>query len=207
MNVAIIGAGNVGGALARSLAKAGHSVTVSSTKAEEAEKLAQEVGGKAAGSNAVAIEGADVVILAVYYDSIGPILDEVGSALDGKVVVDVGNRMGENPGTVVDGTSDAEQVQAKIPAAKVVKAFNTAFAARQADPSVNGVAVDAFVAGNDEEARQKVLELARSIGMNPIDAGTLEVARILEAMGALIIALNMDGGSWQGAWKILEPTP
>jgi 8-hydroxy-5-deazaflavin:NADPH oxidoreductase len=207
MDVAIIGTGNVGGALARSLSKAGHSVTVTSTKHDEAEGLAKEVGGRAVGSNREAVEAGEVVIPAVYYDPLQPVLDEIRDLLDGKILVDVTNRMDEkNAGLVVDGTSNAEKIQARVPNAKVVKAFNTALASRQADPNVNGVPIDGYVAGSDEVAKKTVLELVGSIGMNPVDAGPLEAARNLEAMGALIIGLNMQGGSWANAWKILEPT-
>jgi hypothetical protein len=207
MDVAIIGTGNVGGALARSLSKAGHSVTVTSTTPDQAEALAMEVGGRAVGSNREAVKAGEVVIPAVYYEPLQPVLDEIRDLLDGKILVDVTNRMDEkNPGLVVDGTSNAEKIQARAPNAKVVKAFNTALASRQADPNVNGVPIDGYVAGSDEVAKKTVLELVGSIGMNPVDAGPLEAARNLEAMGALIIGLNMQGGSWANAWKILEPT-
>ncbi len=206
MDVAIIGTGNVGGALARSLSAAGHGVIVTSTAPEGAQALADEVGGRAVGSNRDAIEAADVVILAVGYDAVGQIVGDVGDALDGKIVVDVTNRMGgDNPGMVVDGTSNAEQIQAQVPKAKVVKAFNTVLAARQSDPKVGGVPIDGYVAGTDERAKEAVLDLVGSIGMHPVDVGPLEVARVLEAMGALNISLNMQGGSWQNAWKLLEP--
>lgn len=111
------------------------------------------------------------------------ILAEIGPALDGKTVVDVTNRMGDEPGKVVDGTSNAEQIQSRLPAARVVKAFNTVLASRQADPSVNGLPVDGFVAGNDQGAKDSVLSIVGSLGMHPIDVGSLESARILEAMG------------------------
>jgi NADPH-dependent F420 reductase len=206
MNVAIIGSGNVGGALARSLARAGHSITITSTTMAEAEAIADEVGGRTAASNAQAVEGADVVIPAVYHDSLGDVLDEIGDRLEGTILVDVTNRSNDNPGLVADGTSNAEQTQARVPNARVVKAFNTAFASRQADPFVDDVPVDGFVAGTDEAAKRTVLELVGSIGMRPVDCGPLESARILEAMGALNIWLNMRGGTWQNAWKLLEPT-
>jgi 8-hydroxy-5-deazaflavin:NADPH oxidoreductase len=206
MNVAIIGTGNVGSALARSLAKAGHAITITSTSPDQADAIAAEVGGKAAGTNHEAAEVGDVVIPAVYYDRVNEVLDEIGDALDGKILIDVTNRTAENPGLVVDGTSNAETIQAKVPQALVVKAFNTLFASRQADPFVDGVPVDAFVAGSDDRAKGEVLDLVRSTGANPVDVGPLEAARNLEAMGAMLIGINMQGGSWQNAWKILEPS-
>jgi predicted dinucleotide-binding enzyme len=205
MEIAIIGTGNVGGALARALTKARHSVVVTSTTLGEAVALAREVGGRAVGSNREAAEDGEVIIPAVYWVSLPAVLEEIADAVDGKIVVDVTNRAAGNPGVVVDGTSNAETVQERLPNARVVKAFNTAFASRQVDPNVNGVPVDGFVAASDEGAKKIVLDLVREIGFNPVDAGPLESARILEAMAALNVWRNMQGGTWQSAWKIVEP--
>jgi NADPH-dependent F420 reductase len=206
VEVAIVGTGNVGGALARSLSSAGHDVIVTSTTPREAEALAKEVGGRSLGASVDAIRAAGIVILAVPYEAIASIVEEAGEALDDKILVDVTNRFGgEEPGAVVDGSSNAEQVAAMAPSARVVKAFNTVLASRQADPQVNEMPVDNFVAGSDAHGKATVMELIRSIGMRPIDAGPLSSARTLEAMGALNIYLNMQGGSWQSAWKLVEP--
>ncbi len=76
------------------------------------------------------------------------------------------------------------------------------------NPIVEGVAIDGFVAGDDETAKEAVLELVRSIGFRPIDAGPLAMARALEAVAWLNIYLNVrHGWSWQTAWKLLEPVP
>ena len=206
MDVAIIGTGNVGSALAQRLVSKGHDIVLTSATPDEAESLAKQVGGRSVGSNAEAVEAAEVVILAVPFDAISSIVDEVGSALDGSILVDVTNRFGDTePGAVVDGSSNAERVASMAPNARVVKAFNTVLASRQADPQVNDVPVDNFVAGSDADAKATVIQLVRSLGMRPIDAGPLTSARILEAMGTLNIYLNMQGGSWQNAWKLIEP--
>ena len=110
-------------------------------------------------------------------------------------------------GLATEGTSAAEEIQAHAPGARVVKAFNSALAARQADPTVDGVQVDGFVAADDEEAKATVLDLARSIGFRPIDAGALEMARALEAMALLNITLQLrNSWPWQSAWKLVGPT-
>ena len=205
MEVAVIGTGNVGSALARTFSSAGHDVIVTSTTLSEAEALAKEVGAKSLGSNVDAIRAAGVVILAVPYEATASIVNEAGQALDDKILVDVTNRFGDEPGAIVDGSSNAEQIASMAPNARVVKAFNTVLASRQADPEVNDMAVDNFVAGSDADGKATVIELIRSIGMRPIDAGPLSSARILEAMGTLNIYLNMQGGSWQTAWKLIEP--
>jgi 8-hydroxy-5-deazaflavin:NADPH oxidoreductase len=127
----------------------------------------------------------------------------MGSSLDGKVVVDVSNRPTPTP----DGTSTsiAEELQTRVPSAKVVKAFNTVFASRQADPEVAGIAPDGYVASDDATAKQAVLDVVESIGLRPVDAGSLASARTLEGMAWLNIQRNIAGGTWQDAWVLVGP--
>jgi predicted dinucleotide-binding enzyme len=127
----------------------------------------------------------------------------MGSSLDGKVVVDVTNRPTPTP----DGsaTSIAEELQGQIPGARVVKAFNTVFASRQANPLVAGITADGFVAGDDATAKQTVLDVVESIGLRPVDAGALASARTLEGMGWLNIQRAIAGGTWQDAWVLVGP--
>jgi NADPH-dependent F420 reductase len=208
MNIAIIGAGNVGKALTGSATRAGHSVTVSSKGGTTARTLAEETGARAAATEREAIEAADVVILAIPYTAVDDVLSQAGAALDGKVVVDATNPIkADHSGLATNGTSGAEEIQAKVPGARVVKAFNTAFAARQADPRVaGGLRVDGYVAGDDEDAKATVLGLAEAIGFNPVDAGGLAMARHLEGMAWLNISLQTKHGwSWQSGWKLVGP--
>ncbi len=203
MDIAIIGAGNVGKALAGSLTRAGHQVTISATKPQHAAEAAEATGAQPATSNEQAVSSGDVVILAVPVSAFDEIAGEVGEALRGKVVVDVTNR--PTPDPTGPGTSAAEELQEKVPQASVVKAFNTAFASRQAEPEVDGVPADGFVAGDDPKAKQQVLDLVDSIGFRPVDAGPLAAARTLEGMAWLNISRNMQGGTWQDAWVLLGP--
>lgn len=207
MDIAIIGAGNVGGALAGSFTRAGHSVTVTATSKESAEETAAQTGARAAATNGEAVEAADAVILAVPYRALEEVLGDVGEALGGKVVVDATNRFNhEDPAGSVDGTSASEQIQARVPGARVVKAFNTVFASLQAHPIVDGTPLDGFVAADDEGAKKSVLGLVESIGFRPIDAGPLGMARGLEAMAVLIIGLQIwHNWSWQSGWKLVGP--
>jgi NADPH-dependent F420 reductase len=208
MKIAIIGAGNVGKALSGSFVRAGHDVTISSQHPDNARAAAAETGAEAAATNAEAVPSAEVVVLAVPYGALADVVDELGDALTGKVVVDATNPLRPDyQGLAVEGTSAAEQVQARVKGAKVVKAFNTALAARQADPFVDGTPLDAFVAGDDEQAKATVMELARSIGFHPIDAGPLELARALEALALLNIMLQIrNNWTWQTGWKLVGPT-
>src|SRR5207244_12513011 len=92
---------------------------------------------------------------------------------------------------VLDGSSVAEHIQKKAPQAHVVKAFNYAFASKMADPKVDGKRLDGFVAGDDEQAKQKTLQFVESIGFRPIDAGPLAMARALEGLASLHINLPL----------------
>ncbi len=203
MDIAIIGAGNVGTALAGAFARAGHHVTISAKHAEHAAQAAKSTGTGSVGTNQEAIAAGDIVVLAVPGTAFDAIVGEVGDELAGKVVVDVSNRPTPDPSGA--GTSIAEELQARIPDATVVKAFNTAFATRQADPGLGGVAADGFVAADDDDAKRTVLDLVESIGFRPVDAGSLASARTLEGMAWLNINRATQGGTWQDAWVILGP--
>ena len=203
MQIAIIGAGNVGRALATSLTRAGHDVTVSAAHPEHAREAAAQSGAAAATTNLEAVSAADLVVLAVPASAFDSLASELGSQVAGKVVVDVSNR--PTPNADGPATSIAEELQTKIPAAKVIKAFNTAFASRQAQPQVAGIAPDGFVAGDDATAKQTVLDVVESLGFRPVDAGSLAAARTLEGMAWLNIRRNMAGGSWQDAWVLVGP--
>jgi predicted dinucleotide-binding enzyme len=204
MKIGIIGAGNVGRALTQASIRAGHSVAITAPSAEAVGRVAAELGATAVGSNAEAVVTAQVVILAVPFDAVSDITSEIGSQLDGKVLIDVTNRFTPEQ---LDGTSNAELIQQMAPSATVVKAFNTLFAVHQADPIIDGIQLDGFVAGDDAGAKQQVLDLVGSLGFRPIDVGPLVMARALEALGMLNISLNMTNNwPWQTGWKLLGPT-
>jgi 8-hydroxy-5-deazaflavin:NADPH oxidoreductase len=208
MKIAFIGAGNVGRALATSSIRAGHAVTITATDVEKAAAVADEVGATPARSNREAAEAAEAVVLAVPYEAIDEVLNGIADVVAGKIVVDVTNRVDPSDwGATIDGSSAAEEIRSRVPEARVVKAFNTLLASNQADPVVEGVELDALVAGDDRDAKRSVLELARSIGLRPIDAGPLRMARALEAMAQLNIMLNMQNQwSWESGWKLVGPS-
>jgi 8-hydroxy-5-deazaflavin:NADPH oxidoreductase len=208
MKIAVLGSGNVGKALASSFIRAGHRVTLTASNPDNARAAASQTGAQAGDSNQQAAAGAEVVVLAVQYPIVDAVLAEAGDALNGKVLIDTTNRMDPaDPGSVLDGTSAAEQIQARVPGAKVVKAFNTAFASRQADPVVDGVALDGDLAGDDDQAKQTVSELVGSIGFRPVDVGPLVMARALEALALLNIMLQIrNNWPWQAGFKLVGPT-
>lgn len=208
MRITIIGAGSVGAALAGSFSVAGHAVTITASTPNRAEAVARRTGATAVASTDEAVADAEAVVLAVPNGVLDDLLREIAPAVAGKILVDVTNRISRNdPAATLDGTSNSERIQAMVPGSRVVKALNYAFASRMAQPVVDGVPLDGFVAGDDEEARAAVLDLVGSIGFRPVDAGPLAMSRALEALAVLIVSLRMRHG-WSGrnGWGLIGPT-
>jgi predicted dinucleotide-binding enzyme len=115
----------------------------------------------------------------------------IGSAADGKTVIDVTNALSSNMELAIGfTTSAAEELQKKLLKAHVVKAFNTVFAQNQSTGRVGNEQLTLFVAGDDAKAKQTVMRLGKDIGFEPVDAGPLKSARYLEPMGMLMINLG-----------------
>jgi 8-hydroxy-5-deazaflavin:NADPH oxidoreductase len=202
VRVSIIGAGNVGRALGASIRRAGHDVTITAKQPEHAQEAARQIGATPAASNVDAVANADVVILAVWYPSaVGEVASEIADAARDRVIVDVTNPVKPDlSGLAIDGRSAAEELQEKLPGARVVKAFNTVFGANQANPRAD---VQVHLAGDDPDAKQKVRELVESLGMTAVDTGGASAARSLEAMALLNMQINASqGGDWTSRWVL-----
>jgi predicted dinucleotide-binding enzyme len=151
------------------------------------------------------MQSGDITFLAVPAAALLDVIDDLGGAVGGKVLVDVTNRPTPNPDSPTC-TSIAEEIQARTPDARVVKAMNTVFAARQEDPEIGGRPADGYVASDDAEAKRTVLAFVESIGLTPYDVGPLAAARTLEGMAWIHISLAMENNwPWQSAWRIIGP--
>ena len=119
---------------------------------------------------------------------------EYSDRLAGKVVVDITNPV--NTETWDDlatpaGTSSAEEVAELVPqGTPVVKAFNTTFAPTLVAGEVGGQQLDVLIAGDDDDAKRKVVELVSDGGLRPLDVGPLRRARQLEQLGFLHISVQ-----------------
>src|SRR3954454_3827296 len=188
VRIAVIGAGNMGSALARALDVAGHAVTVTARNPAHAEKVAGEFKVAAAASNREAVQDVDVVVLAVPSNAVAAIVEDLDGLLGEVIVVDPTNPSGVDREEILRGSASlAEAILLLAPGARVVKAFNTVFASRLNDPVVNGVPLDGFYAGDDPAAKRVVAGLLAEMGFRPIDAGELLTARVLELMAFLNI--------------------
>ena len=208
MNVTIIGTGNMARGIGQRLVAGGHDVTVLGKETKAAEDVVRDLGGdgsaKAGRSGDVIAD--DVVVLAVYYPDAKAAVAQYGDGLSGKVLVDITNPVNDSFDGLVtppDGSA-AQELAASASGARVVKAFNTTFAATLSEGRVAGQPLDVFVAGDDEEARATVSKLATDGGLNVIDAGPLKRARELEAVGLLHMTLQGTLGTrFASALKIL----
>ena len=198
MKVTIIGTGNMARGIGTRALAGGHAVTLVGTEAGKAESLATELqgaaqnGGSVVASTGAAIDG-DVVVLAVPYAAAASIVQQYGDQLAGKVIVDITNPVDFSTMSpaVAPGTSGAEEIAKATPAgAKVVKAFNTTFAGTLVAGQVAGHSLDVLIAGDDADAKAATSELVSSGGLRAIDAGPLQRARQLEALGLLHMALQ-----------------
>jgi len=180
MKIVIIGKGNVGSALQSGLTPVGHQVRALG----RGEDVAQ------------AVTSADVVIFAVPFGEVQNVARQLGDAATGKVVIDATNALTPAMELAVDirSTSGAEDLQKALPGAKVVKAFNTSFASAMATGEINGEKLAGLVAGDDAEAKAQVLSMVESVGFDPIDAGPLAAARLLEPLAVLNIKLGFVQG-------------
>jgi len=213
--IAIIGAtGNMGSAISKSLAKGNYRLLLKANKQEELDKLEKEIKNSNSSADVQPIAcpteaswEADIIILAVPFEAEKEIAAKIKEVANQKIVISIANPLNQTYNGLVTApdTSAAEELQKLLPDSKIIKAFNTTFAADFSTPVIDGKQVDAFIAGNDEDALETVKELVSTAGFNPIVAGDLSVSRTLENMQLLLIQLGMKYNyNWLAGWKILH---
>jgi 8-hydroxy-5-deazaflavin:NADPH oxidoreductase len=188
----ILGTGDVGNRLGTKLVSLGHEVKMGSRTANNAKaaEWAKANGPKSSGGTfADAAKFGEVVFNCTAGSaSLEALKQAGGSNLSGKVLVDVANPLDFSKGmppslTVCNTDSFAEQIQRAYPDAKVVKALNTISNPVMVNPGLVPGEHDAFVCGNDAQAKASVVEVLRSFGWKkPIDLGGITAARGLEMM-------------------------
>jgi NADPH-dependent F420 reductase len=188
-HVSIIGTGNMGQAIAGLVSRGGNTV----------ELLGHDDADKP-------VTG-EVVVLAVYYGAVADVIAQRGEQLAGKVVVDITNPVDvETFDSLVvpaDGSATAE-IAAALPQSRVVKAFNTTFAATLAAGTVGGQPTTVLVAGDDAGAKSLLAGIVTAAGLRVVDAGSLRRARELEALGFLQITLAAgEQIAWTGGFAVV----
>ena len=202
MTTAIIGVGNIGGALARHLVEGGEPVMLAAREKPDAAALAGELGPLASAATVQeAIEAADVVVLAVWFDALKQVVTGYAGLLDGKVVADPSNPLGFTADgkpfrTLPEDQSQGSLVAAMLPAgARYVKAFGTLGAGSLAD-SANRAPRRAvlFYATDDDLAAAAIEPLITVAGFDPVKAGGVNEAVRIEMPGGDLHQFGGLGG-------------
>jgi 8-hydroxy-5-deazaflavin:NADPH oxidoreductase len=179
MRIGIVGAGHIGGTLAKLFVGAGHDVAVSNSRGPETlTAFVAELGGQVQAMTAVdAMRFGDVVVASVPF---GRYREVPTDAVSGKIVIDTNNYYARRDGHFEeldsDRTTSSELLQAHLRGARVVKAFNAINWMRLRDegrPAGDPERLDIPISGDDEDAKRTVAELIDQIGFDPVDAGTL----------------------------------
>jgi 8-hydroxy-5-deazaflavin:NADPH oxidoreductase len=193
-NIAIMGAGNVGGALAQNLIALGESVFFGVPEPEKYADTATRIGARI-GTIGQAIAEAELVILAVPYAAALTIAESVEN-WGGRILIDATNPIVPGFAGLSVGTtgSAAEQIAQRANNARVVKCFNVTGAENMADPRSGSTSVFMPAAGDDPAARAIVVALATRMGFDAIDAGPLSAARYLEPFAMTWIHLAYARG-------------
>jgi hypothetical protein len=213
--IAVIGAtGNMGSGISRNLAKAGYRILLAGNNKLKLNDLLTKIKDFTPDADVEILDcskeaswEADIIIPAVSYEVQSEVAAKIKDVVTGKIVISLSNPLNTTyDGLVTDPTTSAAEELAKLlPYSKIVKAFNTVFAADFNTPQIDGKTADVFVAGDDEEAVAAVTELVKDAGFNSLYAGNLTVSRTLENMMVLLIGLTMRNNyNWFAGWKILH---
>ena len=186
-HISIIGTGNMGQAIAAVAGRGGHTV----------ELLGKDDTGAPLG---------DVVVLAVPFPAVADVIATRGEALSGRIVVDITNPLNFETFdslTVASDSSATAEIAAALPQSTVLKAFNTNFAATLAAGTVGPLTTTVLIAGDDADAKSTLAGIVTSGGLKALDAGSLQRARELEAIGFLQITLAASEKiSWTGGFGL-----
>jgi len=191
-SISIIGNGNMARAIGALAAAGGNTVEVIGRDRSKAADLATTLGGSTTTGEFGAAPAGDIVIVALRYADVVPVVTQYGNTLADKVIVDISNPFNAD----ADGlalpadTSIAQEVAKAAPAgARVVKAFNTVFG----HVLEKGRTLDVFMAGDDAQAKARVSEFIASLGLRPLDVGGLTMAHWLEGTGLVLMGLARHG--------------
>ena len=196
MKVTIVGAGNMGRGIGSRVVAGGSEVELIDRNPEDSRTLAGQLGPLAKVGQSVTGE---VVVLALPYEEVRKAIEEHREGITGRIVVDIVNPVDWSTMETVTtpaGMSAAEETAALVPeGTRVVKAFNTTFAATLLAGEAAGEKLEVLIAGDDDAAKATVAALVEAGGMRAVDVGPLRRARMLEQVGLFHIAIQEKLGS------------
>ena len=206
MRIGIVGSGNVGGTLGRRFAQAGHSVAFGSRHPDSPEmKELSRIPGARVTSPAEAAQASEAIVLATPWPATAEAIRGLGD-LTGKVLLDCTNPLKPKlDGLEVGNTSSGgEQVAQWASGARVVKIFNSIGYNIMENPAFGAESATLFYCGDDAAAKAVARDLAAEIGFDPVDAGPLAQARLLEPFALLWISLAFGGHGREIAFRLMR---
>jgi predicted dinucleotide-binding enzyme len=213
MKVGVLGSGDVGRVLAGGFLRHGHEVMLGTRdpNKKELSDWKSKTAGAQVGTFQEAARFGELVVLAVLGRIAGSVIDLAGPEnLTGKTVIDATNPLADEPPvngilkyTTGPNESLGEWIQAKIPEARVVKAFNSTGNPLMINPQFSQGTPTMFFCGNNEEAKAQVSSIIKQFGWEPYDCGTIVSARALEPLCMLWCAPGFLRNEWRHAFKML----
>src|SRR5258706_5486911 len=197
MTIGIIGAGNIGQAIAKRLASAGIPASIANNRGPSSlSSIVQNLGTEITAAEIRVAAKADIVFLAVPWSAYADAVAGLGP-WGGRIVIDAMNAASIGPEGFrpadLGGRPSSQVVAERLTGARVVKAFNSLPAAALAkDPHADGGRRVLFVSGDDASARQEVAHLIDRLGFVAIDLGDFEMGRRLQQFpGGPLARINM----------------
>ncbi len=212
--IAILGSGQVGDVLSNGFLKHGYAVMRGTREPSKLDAWKQQAKGEASvGTFADAAKWGEAVLLAVKGTAAEAAFEQAGAAnLAGKLVIDATNPIGDTPpknGAIQYFTSANDsllaRLQAKVPQAKLVKAFNSVGSAFMVNPKFP-MTPSMFICGNDAGAKQQTAEILDKFGWEAVDVGGVEMGYAVEALCILWCAPGFLRNDWAHAFKYMKPS-
>ena len=213
MKVGVLGSGNVGRTLAAGFAKHGHQVMLGTRDSDKSElkEWGRQNPAVKVGTFQEAAPYGEMLAVCVLAIAVESVIDLAGAAnFNGKTVVDANNPLSSDPPvngvlryTTGPNESLGEWMQAKLPGAHVVKAFNSVGNALMVNPSFSQGTPTMFLCGNNEDAKARVSAIIRQFGWEPYDCGSIVSARALEPLCMLWCLPGFLRNEWRHAFKLL----
>lgn len=210
MNIGILGSGDVAKSLAGGFLSRDHKVMLGSRDPSKLVGWQQEAGSNAsAGSFEDAASFGEVIVLSTLGMATEHAIALAGpSNFDGKVVLDTTNPLrfdDDGPHLAIGGDDSlGERIARALPNAMIVKCFNTVGHELMVNPRFMGGPADMFIAGNDAGAKARASGIVRDFGWNPVDLGSIESSRYLEAMCMAWVMHGRISGTWNHAFKFVK---
>jgi predicted dinucleotide-binding enzyme len=214
MKIGILGSGVVGQTLGAGFLQQGHSVMMGTRKPDSAEVRGwtAKTPGALAGTFAEAARFGDALVLVVLGRVVEQAIQLAGPEnFAGKTVLDATNPIADGP--PVDGVlpfftgpteSLGEKIQLLLPAARVVKAFNSVGSARMIHPQYEQGPPTMFICGNNAVGKVEASTLIRELGWEPFDCGGIRAARAIEPLCMLWCIPGFRNNQWTHAFKLLQ---